>query len=60
MARGVVHLKHMTIAAQKTVYVPDEWRQNRTDTLLYKESDSDKNTRKRRLRKEPPLKCGMS
>ena len=27
--------------AQKTVYIPDEWRQNRTDTLLYKESDPD-------------------
>ena len=28
-------------AAQKRVYIPDEWRQNRTDTLLYKESDPD-------------------
>ena len=27
--------------AQKQVYIPDEWRQNRTDTLLYKESDPD-------------------
>ena len=27
--------------AQKTVYIPYEWRQNRTDTLLYKESDPD-------------------
>lgn len=27
--------------AQKTVYIPQEWRQNRTDTLLYKESDPD-------------------
>lgn len=27
--------------AQKTVYIPNEWRQNRTDTLLYKESDPD-------------------
>ncbi len=27
--------------AQKTVYIPDEWRQNRTDTLLYAESDPD-------------------
>jgi hypothetical protein len=27
--------------AQKTVYIPDEWRQTRTDTLLYKESDPD-------------------
>ena len=27
--------------AQKTVYIPDEWRQSRTDTLLYKESDPD-------------------
>jgi len=27
--------------AQKTVYIPWEWRQNRTDTLLYKESDPD-------------------
>ena len=30
-----------SVAAQKTVYIPDEWRQNRTDTLLYKESDPD-------------------
>lgn len=29
------------VAAQKKVYIPDEWRQNRTDTLLYKESDPD-------------------
>ncbi len=28
-------------SAQKSVYIPDEWRQNRTDTLLYKESDPD-------------------
>ena len=27
--------------AQKTVYIPVEWRQQRTDTLLYKESDPD-------------------
>lgn len=27
--------------AQKTVYIPYEWRQQRTDTLLYKESDPD-------------------
>lgn len=27
--------------AQKKVYIPDEWRQTRTDTLLYKESDPD-------------------
>ena len=27
--------------AQKTVYITDEWRQNRTDTLLYAESDPD-------------------
>ena len=27
--------------AQKTVYIPDEWRQQRSDTLLYKESDPD-------------------
>ena len=27
--------------AQKSVYIPNEWRQNRTDTLLYKESDPD-------------------
>ena len=27
--------------AQKKVYIPDEWRQNRTDTLLYAESDPD-------------------
>ena len=26
--------------AQKTVYIPQEWR-NRTDTLIYKESDPD-------------------
>ena len=25
--------------AQKTVYIPVEWRQQRTDTLIYKESD---------------------
>lgn len=31
----------MTAMAQKTVYIPDEWRQSRTDTLLYKESDPD-------------------
>jgi hypothetical protein len=30
-----------TMLAQKTVYIPWEWRQNRTDTLLYKESDPD-------------------
>jgi hypothetical protein len=29
------------VRAQKTVYIPYEWRQNRTDTLLYKESDPD-------------------
>ncbi|MBQ3631108.1 MAG: DUF4859 domain-containing protein [Prevotella sp.] len=29
------------LTAQKRVYIPDEWRQNRTDTLLYKESDPD-------------------
>ena len=29
------------LTAQKSVYIPDEWRQNRTDTLLYKESDPD-------------------
>lgn len=27
--------------AQKTVYIPDEWRQSRQDTLLYAESDPD-------------------
>ena len=27
--------------AQKQVYIPDEWRQQRTDTLLYSESDPD-------------------
>ena len=27
--------------AQKSVYIPDEWRQNRSDTLLYAESDPD-------------------
>ncbi len=27
--------------AQKTVYIPQEWRQQRTDTLLYSESDPD-------------------
>lgn len=27
--------------AQKTVYVPNEWRQARTDTLLYAENDPD-------------------
>ena len=27
--------------AQKKVYIPDEWRQSRTDTLLYAESDPD-------------------
>ncbi len=27
--------------AQKTVYIPDEWRQQRSDTLLYAESDPD-------------------
>ncbi len=27
--------------AKKTVYIPEEWRANRTDTLLYKESDPD-------------------
>ncbi len=26
--------------AQKTVYIPKEWR-NRTDTLIYKENDPD-------------------
>ena len=30
-----------TVQAQKTVYIPQEWRQQRTDTLLYKESDPD-------------------
>ena len=30
-----------TALAQKKVYIPDEWRQNRTDTLLYAESDPD-------------------
>ena len=29
------------LRAQKTVYIPQEWRQNRTDTLLYAESDPD-------------------
>ena len=29
------------LSAQKTVYIPNEWRQQRTDTLLYKESDPD-------------------
>ena len=29
-----------SILAQKTVYIPQEWR-NRTDTLIYKESDPD-------------------
>ena len=29
-----------TTIAQKTVYIPQEWR-NRTDTLIYKESDPD-------------------
>ena len=27
--------------SQKTIYIPNEWRQNRTDTLLYAESDTD-------------------
>ena len=27
--------------AQKQIYIPQEWRQNRTDTLLYAESDPD-------------------
>ena len=27
--------------AQKSIYIPNEWRQNRTDTLLYAESDPD-------------------
>ena len=31
----------LSALAQKTVYIPDEWRQNRTDTLLYAESDPD-------------------
>ena len=30
-----------SMLAQKTVYIPYEWRQQRTDTLLYKESDPD-------------------
>ncbi|MBQ6210284.1 MAG: DUF4859 domain-containing protein [Prevotella sp.] len=29
------------VGAQKTVYIPNEWRQARTDTLLYAESDPD-------------------
>ena len=27
------------VKAQKTVYIPYEWRMNRTDTLLYAEND---------------------
>ena len=30
-----------SLSAAKTVYIPNEWRQTRTDTLLYKESDPD-------------------
>ncbi|MBQ8968447.1 MAG: DUF4859 domain-containing protein [Bacteroidaceae bacterium] len=31
----------LTDMAQKTVYIPNEWRTTRTDTLLYAESDPD-------------------
>lgn len=31
----------VSIHAQKTLYIPDEWKWVRTDTLLYKESDPD-------------------
>ncbi|MBQ9667607.1 MAG: DUF4859 domain-containing protein [Prevotella sp.] len=36
---AIMFVTAMAAMAQKTVYIPDEWRQNRTDTLLYKESD---------------------
>ena len=31
----------LTANAQKKLYIPDEWKVQRTDTLLYKESDPD-------------------
>ena len=37
----IFHLSVSYVVAQKTVYIPMEWRQQRTDTLLYKESDPD-------------------
>ena len=38
-----IMLAAVTLAAhaQKTLYIPDEWKVQRTDTLLYKESDPD-------------------
>lgn len=30
-----------SVVAQKSIYIPNEWRQQRTDTLLYSENDPD-------------------
>ena len=38
---ALVLLCAWTARAQKTVYIPNEWRTTRTDTLLYAESDPD-------------------
>ena len=35
---GLVLLQFSHVMAQKTVYIPYEWR-NRTDTLIYAEND---------------------
>ncbi len=37
----VLFASWICVGAQKTVYIPNEWRQSRTDTLLYAENDPD-------------------
>ena len=41
LTAAIAVLAHLGSMAQKTVYIPNEWRAQRTDTLLYKESDPD-------------------
>ena len=38
---SVLAMSALASFAQKQIYIPQEWRQQRSDTLLYAESDPD-------------------